>query len=151
MRIKIVALSIGLAVTLLPISQQAAMADTSARPRKGTWYTIQMQTGTQDGAGTDARVELLLKGQSHQFGPMHMDDKNDNFERGRMDVFTKFLPSDLGTINEVCVKRDNAGGSPKWNLDYVNLQLPDKGDATDRTGSYHKWIPANIWTCVRTT
>lgn len=59
-------------------------------------------TGNDRGAGTDATVSLSLKGSEGIFGgkPCKLEDSNDNFERGKEDIFVLESSEAFGKVLE---------------------------------------------------
>lgn len=49
-----------------------------------TKYKISVYTGDKRGAGTDADVKMVLYGSFGDSGEWKLDDKNNNFERGKL-------------------------------------------------------------------
>jgi lipoxygenase homology domain-containing protein 1 len=145
MRRRFAALLVGTALltTTLAVGQQAAMAEMSRKGRSAAvWYNIRFKTGNLGGAGTDADVYMIIKGSKGQTHSMQMDNRNDNFERNDTDTFSRYL-DDLGTVNEICVRRNTAGLWDAWNLAYVTVN--------GRTSSFYRWIPAYTWVCKKAT
>ena len=85
-----------------------------------TTYRITVVTGTPDGAGTDANVYLTLLGTRGNGGERQLNNFENNFERGRTDVFSLEM-EDLGEIDRIRVRHDNTGHRPGWFLDRVTV------------------------------
>jgi hypothetical protein len=82
-------------------------------------YKITVFTGDVDNAGTDANVFITLFGQltnSHEF---LLDNSQDNFERGKADVFQLSLGAELGPIYKVRIRHDDSGDKAGWYLDKI--------------------------------
>ncbi|XP_077976546.1 lipoxygenase homology domain-containing protein 1-like isoform X1 [Styela clava] len=87
---------------------------------KKNQYTVTVFTGDIRGAGTDANVSLTLFGDMGDSGKKKLDDKHNNFERGRKDVFTVKCPN-VGKLKKLRIGHDNSGSSPGWYLEKVMI------------------------------
>jgi hypothetical protein len=59
--------------------------DESAMAQKT--YKVQVQTGTIKNADTDARVYIQLLGGKRMSPELRIDNRENNFERGKLDTF----------------------------------------------------------------
>lgn len=91
-------------------------------PRVG--YTIDVFTGSRDGAGTDANVYITLHGSRGSSPEVQLDNGGDNFERGRMDSFSVSLP-DVGEVQRVQIRHDNSRSVAGWFLDKIVVRRDD--------------------------
>lgn len=83
-------------------------------------YDIEVRTGDVDNAGTDAKVFIQLFGARGSSSERRIDDKHDNFERGRTDRFSLEL-DDVGWVDRIRVRHDNSDNKPGWFLDRVTV------------------------------
>jgi hypothetical protein len=88
-------------------------------------YTVVIQTGSNNYAGTDANTWLRLSGRyqstaSYWTGTMTLDTPANDFERGSQFVKDYWLGSP-GDLNGINLWHDNHGDHPGWFVDYVNL------------------------------
>lgn len=90
-------------------------------------YEIEVLTGNNRGAGTDAHVFITMFGNVGSTGRVQLVNRNINtFERGQTDVF-KIKVKYLGKIQRVMIDHDNTGFAPGWLLDRIiitNLSNP---------------------------
>jgi hypothetical protein len=86
-------------------------------------YKITIQTGTKDGAGTDANVGIVLVSSGGSATPSwSLDNPNRNdFERGSVDVFYITSP-DLSALAWIQLAHDNTGNRPGWYISWVTVQ-----------------------------
>jgi hypothetical protein len=137
-RITAVLTVLALMTILLPAAPRTATAGTSADAveRAATdaaaEYRVTVRTGGTWQAGTDANVYVTLVGSEGRFGPVLMDGHGDDFERGSVGTYT-FDIDHLGTLQRVCVWRDNFGANPSWYLDWVKVGR--------KTFSFYDWVP----------
>jgi len=81
-------------------------------------YRITVITGLERGAGTDANVFLTLVGTDGRVDKARLDNDKDNFERGRIDVFS-IDTLDLGELKQAIIGHDGKGVGSAWYLDKV--------------------------------
>jgi hypothetical protein len=91
-----------------------------------TTYLITVQTGDVENAGSDANVFITLFGANASSGERFLDNAEDNFERGRTDVFSHEM-RDLGEIRFVRIRHDNTGNKPGWFLERILIQNQQTG------------------------
>lgn len=122
-----------LEAVLFPTKGLAGAASTPHR------YKVQVFTSADRGAGTDANVNLRIKGASgRDSGPLKLETSKNNFERGREDIFFFELP-DLGDLTEIDIGHDNSGVGSQWKLDKVLIR--DETANTSWRFLYDEWIP----------
>lgn len=115
-----------------------ALASTHAIPE--IRYRVIVQTGTADGAGTDANIYLTLHGAYGTSREQTLDTFRDDFENGATDVFA-VNSADLGDLDWIRIRHDNSGSRPGWFLDSV---LITREDSTSR-----EWFfPCGRWLAV---
>ena len=100
-------------------------------------YQIEVTTGSEKGAGTDANVFIQLFGEVGDSGRQKLTKQfRDLFERGRKDTFTlEFL--DLGKLQKLVIEHDNSGFGAAW--------LLDKVEVTNLTTNEVTCFPCNKW------
>jgi hypothetical protein len=148
MRARIVGFCVGIVVLPLALvaGPHGAAAAPAAAPRAAATanvdYRVTVQTGNVTGAGTDANVYVRLVGARATSRAIELDSEIDNFERNTYNVFTLTLP-DLGTINRICMWRNDAGLGDEWNLTAVSVNA----GFAPRTAYFRGWMPAFTWIC----
>jgi len=88
-----------------------------------TWLCL-VSTADEQGAGTDANVQLVIygkndKGESVKSDEVKLDNSGDNFESGQQDQF-KIETIDVGRPYKIRIWHDNAGSFAAWKLDRVS-------------------------------
>ena len=82
-----------------------------------------MTTGDVRGAGTSARVFVILyggkDGESNSGKLWLEDDKNDNFERGKTDIFTVESVEEFSPMHHIRIGHDNGGIGAGWHVEKV--------------------------------
>ncbi|KAG1672531.1 hypothetical protein FOA52_002840, partial [Chlamydomonas sp. UWO 241] len=109
----------GLSVTLTPDRDGDGLGDALEGGTEAE-YTVAVYTSDLRGAGTNANVFLELHGDKAKTGERRLDDDANNFERNRRDVF-KFKASDVGNVEKVVIRHDNAGLSSDWHLQQIEV------------------------------
>ena len=87
-------------------------------------YIVNVKTGDQLHAGTDANVYIVLHSESgHKTDPIKLDYFfRDDFERGQLDEFQLKNVSNIGDIHKIEIWRDNFGiGFTDWFVDYIEI------------------------------
>ena len=69
-----------------------------------------VKTGDKRGAGTNSNVFIQFYGSEGKSEEYFLDNKSDNFERGKEDVF-KIEADDVGPIYKVRIGHDDSGSS----------------------------------------
>ncbi|XP_035377622.1 lipoxygenase homology domain-containing protein 1-like [Electrophorus electricus] len=94
-----------------------------------TTYTMRIKTGEKKHAGTDANVYAVLNGTKDDTGIVTLKackNHRNKFELGLIDEFT-IEAVDLGSLKRIRIGHDNAGASPGWFLDWVEIDAPSLG------------------------
>ncbi|KAL1253398.1 hypothetical protein QQF64_018091 [Cirrhinus molitorella] len=94
-----------------------------------TTFTMRVKTGEKKNAGTDANVFTILYGTKDDTGIINLKaSKNykNKFELGLIDEFT-IEAVDIGKLKRIRIGHDNAGISPGWFLDWVEIDAPSLG------------------------
>ncbi|XP_058493118.1 lipoxygenase homology domain-containing protein 1 [Solea solea] len=94
-----------------------------------TTYTVKVKTAEKKYAGTDANVHCILFGENDDTGIVNLKackTYKNKFEQGMINEFT-VEAVDLGDLVKLRVGHDNAGGSPGWFLDWVEIDAPSQG------------------------
>ena len=73
------------------------------------------------GAGTDAGVYITIYGEKGDSGERKLDNSQNNFERGKKDVFG-FELVDIGKLSKVRIRHDNKGFAAGWHLAKVVIK-----------------------------
>lgn len=84
-------------------------------------YEILVQTGTQENAGTTARVYLAMYGSHSQTGDLLLNNlhtASKPFSTGAKTIFSLKLCG-LGDLNKVKVYHDSSGLMPTWYLEHI--------------------------------
>lgn len=89
-----------------------------------TTYRITTRTGAMEYAGTDSYIYITLFGTKGNSGERLLDNADNNFERGRADIFSIEM-RDIGEITKVRVKNVYWGEYPGWFLDGVTVHKED--------------------------
>jgi len=84
-------------------------------------YIVTTWTSDVKGAGTEARVSVVLFGASKNSKSLALEGEKSSFERGGKDTF-KIMAADLGPVERIRIGHDNSSGSPGWHLDRVTVQ-----------------------------
>lgn len=89
-----------------------------------TTYTVDVQTGTVDNAGTNADIRLTIYGPNGDSGRQLLDDDDDNnFEQGDKDTFFLSL-ANLGSLTKIHIESDGSGVASGWYLSSVKITDP---------------------------
>lgn len=97
----------------------------------GTRYRIYIGTSSDQGAGTDGTVSIILKGRDGATSPIAL---NGQFDRGMCENFTVEVPKNVGKISEieliVMVKNgwEETYTGPAWEPSLVAISGPDDVD-----------------------
>ena len=81
------------------------------------WY-IWVYTSDKKGAGTDAKVTVVLYGREGKSDVIPLRSRSDAFEAGHCDEFKENI-TDVGIPFKLRVQHDNAGAFASWHLDRV--------------------------------
>ena len=93
-------------------------------------WNLEILTSDLRSAGTDANVKMVVYGWTRDENVekeivksevLNLDNKSDNFERGKTDQFKIELPGNLVEIYKVRVWHDGTGRFSGWHLDSVKL------------------------------
>jgi hypothetical protein len=95
-----------------------AVADGKAVDLKVVKYKISVRTGDKRGAGTDANVHIILRGESGSTAQYNLESGGNNFERGKVDVFG-IEAFDVGELTHIIIGHDGSGFGSGWFLDNV--------------------------------
>ncbi|XP_060929737.1 lipoxygenase homology domain-containing protein 1-like [Limanda limanda] len=108
-----------------------------------TTYIIQVKTSDVAGAGTDAKVWVIIFGENGDTGTLALKEcsKSNKFERKQMDTFCFSEILSLGELSKVRVWHDNAGPAPGWHLEYIDV----KDEIMDKTFRFpcDRWLAKN--------
>lgn len=88
----------------------------------GYKYTVELRTANIDGAGTNADVDIQIKGQSATSQWFTLDNPGDDRERGSWNRYVLFNSTHLGSINGITLRVKKADEDrPDWCLESVLL------------------------------
>lgn len=108
-------------------------------------FDLEIKTSDVKRAGTDSDIYLIICGDKGQTEEIELDlyvDGN-NFERNDKDCFTIGSSSiNIGNINEIKIRKNNAGVGPDWHLDYITIieKTADGQQARSVTFKINDWI-----------
>uniref|UniRef100_A0A6P8J2Q7 Uncharacterized protein LOC116306425 isoform X2 n=1 Tax=Actinia tenebrosa TaxID=6105 RepID=A0A6P8J2Q7_ACTTE len=92
-------------------------------------YTINIYTGNEWGAGTDANVHVTIYGTKGESGEQKFENKgNETFEGGMKNTYKIETSEPLGTLYKVRVGHDNTGWGPGWFLDKIEAEDDSTGE-----------------------
>jgi len=131
----------GIALLLMTaLGQPAASAGTRADAAGSAvaGYTITVYTGNLPNSGTDAHVFVKFFGTLGSSPTMELDNPGDDFERNSADDYFRTL-NDVGTVNRICLWRDDSGPWDEWNVAWVRIN--------GRIAPFYGWMPAFKWIC----
>ena len=93
----------------------------------GIPYHIHVTTADVRNASTNARVYVILHGGEdgeNNSGKLWLqNEKKDNFERGRTDIFTVETTEMLSPLHHLTIGHDNSGLGAGWYCEKVNCQV----------------------------
>ena len=151
MRRKLSAMLLGIAMFSIAFAsgQQPVTAEPSKDARATAQpYLIYVRTGNVSGAGTDANVYVQLFGTSGNSPVLELESNQNDFERNDLGGYS-FTLNDLGTVNRVCLWRNEAGLGDEWNVAYVTVA--PRSTPGQWTAPFNGWMPAYKWICRRAT
>ncbi|CAH2061414.1 unnamed protein product [Thlaspi arvense] len=113
-------------------------------------YTIRVQTGKRDSAGTDSTISVsLLDKFGKQFEISDLEKwggfvgpKHDYFEIGDLDVFSGDGPCLPSPVCLLRLSSDGKGAAPGWYVDYVDVTVRFKsgGKTTNHLFNVYQWL-----------
>ncbi len=74
----------------------------------GVDYKIEVVTSELKGAGTNAKVFVIMYGEKDDSGKIVLPAKKEHFEKGKTDLF-EIKAKDVGTIKKLRIGHDNSG------------------------------------------
>ncbi|XP_022082101.1 polycystic kidney disease protein 1-like 1 [Acanthaster planci] len=93
------------------------------QPADQQYYEITVETGMRAGAGTTARVSMVLHGnEAHSETKELICKGRPIFEKNSRDRFIVSVPESLGNLRRLHVWHNNAGHSPSWFLSRVAVR-----------------------------
>ncbi|XP_053732656.1 lipoxygenase homology domain-containing protein 1-like isoform X2 [Synchiropus splendidus] len=108
-----------------------------------TTYIIQVKTSDVSGAGTDAKVCVIIFGENGDSGTLLLKEsqKSNKFERKQVDTFRFTDILSLGDLSKVRVWHNNKGAAPGWHLEYIDV----KDELMDKTFRFpcDRWLAKN--------
>ena len=113
---------------------------TKTENRDGTVsYQIEVHTGDERFAGTDANVFIQIYGKDGKTEQKILNDRSDNFERGKIDQF-KLEDVDVGEIHKIRIGHDDAKLGSGWYLGKVMISKFENGSIRKYYFSCNKWL-----------
>jgi hypothetical protein len=92
-------------------------------------YRVEVFTGDRKGAGTDAKVSMVVYGANGESGLIKLEAPYNTFERATTDTFG-FECHDLGELQKILIGHDNSGFGASWFLEKVVLTQLETGKKT---------------------
>ena len=114
----------------VPTSDNGGQQPSNPEPPQNSTvtYTIWVQTGERDNAGTSANVYIELYGTNGNSGWFTLDTPNYNdFEKGAFDRYFH-TNQDLGNIVNVCLTHDNTDDGAGWFLEEIKVESDEGGN-----------------------
>ena len=87
-------------------------------------FEVTVTTGNKLGAGTDAKVYLILYGDKGQSDKLHLVETKTNtdpFEKGKTDVFI-VSSLNIGDIAKINISHDGEGSGAGWFLEKMKIK-----------------------------
>ncbi|XP_060560495.1 polycystin-1-related protein-like isoform X2 [Ruditapes philippinarum] len=93
-------------------------------------FEITVETGLWNGAGTTAKISIILHGEEGMSETRELISEDDRpmFERNSRDKFILSLPDSIGRIWKVQIWHNNLGPSPSWYLNRVIVRDLNTGN-----------------------
>lgn len=88
-------------------------------------YELSVRTGDVRNAGTNADVYITLHGTNGSSREYLLDDKGNDFRKGKTDTFIVRELADLGELTSVRIRHDGSGLFPGWYLEDIRISLRD--------------------------
>lgn len=118
-------------------------------------YKIEVQTGSNRGAGTNSNIRIKLHGNAHSKNTdyINMSDmagSGDDFEKNDLDCFKiGFNINAIGDLQSITIDKDSSGVGADWYLSSIKITeiVADGQQAKEYTFDYNGWIytdPVNI-------
>jgi hypothetical protein len=112
-------------------------------PKATCRYVVETLTSDLKGAGTDARVSLVLFGEKGETDALLLENAAENFQRGKKDVF-HVEGFNVGTIARVRLGHDNRGsffGDAAWHC--ASLEITNAETSEKRSFVVNRWFAEN--------
>ena len=101
------------------------------------FYRVTIKTGTMDGAGTDAGIFVTFHGARGVSNECELDSPGDDFERGSTGYYLVETVNNVGALDHIVIRSDNAGKYAEYYLESVTVQ--------DMESGYYYDFTANLW------
>ncbi|XP_074659507.1 polycystin-1-like protein 1 [Tubulanus polymorphus] len=103
-------------------------------------YHIAIETGFRQGAGTSAKVSVVLHGDEGVSETRELigDDVQPTFERNSRHTFVMMLPDSIGTVHRVQIWHNNQGNDPSWYISRIIVR--DCNTGVNYYFSCEKWL-----------
>ena len=140
--------------------QRKSYNSTALFSSSGIPYHLHITTGDMRNASTNAKVYVILHGGEdgeNNSGKLWLqNDKKDNFERGRTDIFSVETTEMLSPLHHLTIGHDNSGLGAGWycekvqNLINLSLKNPLKFEKLIRFSiAQIVWLSAKITSLLR--
>lgn len=86
-------------------------------------YKVTVHTSDIKFAGTDANVSINIFGSAGNTGEQSLSNSKNNFERGKVDVFSLKGLANVGGLTHVVIGHDNSMLGAGWHLNQVWQKL----------------------------
>lgn len=101
------------------------------------FYRVTIKTGNVDGAGTDAGIFITFHGAKGVSNECELDSPGDDFERGSTGYYLAKTVNNVGALDHIVIRSDNAGKYAEYYLESVTVQ--------DMESGYYYDFTANLW------
>ncbi|XP_075255415.1 lipoxygenase homology domain-containing protein 1-like isoform X2 [Convolutriloba macropyga] len=127
-------------IVSVPVSKYEQGVATAAKTLTEVKYKVDVYTGNEKGAGTDANVFLQIFGDLGDSGRQKLSKSTtytDKFEKGHKDSFDLQL-LDLGKLHKLIIEHDNSNWGAAWFLDKVEITNTASGEFVEFP--CYKWL-----------
>ncbi|CAF2393043.1 unnamed protein product [Rotaria sp. Silwood2] len=124
-----------------PTQKTSSTTESSSDSSKNIEYTITVQTGSVQFAGTDANVFISLYGDKNKIVRYQLKtsvNHKDIFEKGQKDDFV-VKDIDIGQLKTITIEHDGTGLASGWYLDFVQV----KYDNNTVMFPVERWLDTN--------
>ncbi|XP_077990949.1 uncharacterized protein LOC144445282 [Glandiceps talaboti] len=124
--------------------RELAVVRPGRKPLPMLKYFVQVYTGDEPGADTDANVYICIYGDRGDTGRrlLHRSDNADKFQQAQVDSF-EFEAVSLGKLHKVIISHDGKGPGAGWFCQQVAIR--DKKDAkTEYVFPCNKWLDEGL-------
>lgn len=101
------------------------------------YYSVLVETGTVDNAGTDANVHLVLIGDGEESPKFKLNTLINDFERKTTTVCHVVVDKYFNKLTDIRIGHDNTGSKPGWFVNHVEV--------TEGNSDNSLLFPCNKW------